>query len=79
MTTTATKKPKAKAKPKVAARPVGRPTVYRDEFVDMLIEFFSQAPTREVTNRDAKGNESTQTITAHPFLDGCGVYRIIEP
>ena len=62
MTTSATKKPKAKAKPKVAARPVGRPTVYRDEFPEMMIEFFSQAPTREVTNRDSKGNESTQVL-----------------
>ena len=58
------RKPKAAAKGVVAPvkRPVGRPTVYQDEFVDMLIEFFSQAPTREVTNRDAKGNESTQTL-----------------
>ena len=62
MTTAATKKPKAKAKPKVAARPVGRPTVYRDEFPEMMIEFFSQAPTREVTNRDSKGNETTQVL-----------------
>ena len=40
----------------------GRPTVYRDEFVDMIIEFFSQSPTKEVTVRDAKGNETTQTL-----------------
>lgn len=62
MTTAATKKPKAKAKPKVAARPVGRPTVYQDEFPAMMIEYFSQAPTREVVNRDAKGNEHTQVL-----------------
>jgi len=62
MTTAATKKPKAKAKPKVAARPVGRPTVYQDDFPAMMIEYFSQAATREVVNRDAKGNEHTQVL-----------------
>jgi len=36
--------------------------VYQPEFVDMLIEFFSQSPTREVKNRDSKGNETTQTL-----------------
>lgn len=36
--------------------------MYRDEFVDMIIEFFSQSPTKEVTVRDAKGNETTQTL-----------------
>ncbi len=61
-TTAATKKPKAKAKPKVAARPVGRPTVYQDDFPAMMIEYFSQAAIREVTNRDAKGNEHTQVL-----------------
>ena len=41
---------------------VGRPTKYRDEFVDMLLEFFSQSPTREVTVKDAKGNETVQEL-----------------
>lgn len=47
----------ASAKPKI-----GRPTKYRDEFVEMLLEFFSQAPTREVTVKDAKGNERTEIL-----------------
>ena len=66
MTQDATPK-KRKAKPVQGVamsvkRPVGRPTVYQPEFVDMLIEFFSQSPTREVKNRDSKGNETTQTL-----------------
>jgi len=58
------RKPKAAAKGVAAPvkRPVGRPTVYQDTFPDMMIEFFSQPPTREVVNRDAKGNEHTQTL-----------------
>ena len=59
------RKPKTKPVEGVAVpvkRPVGRPTVYQPEFVDMLIEFFSQSPTREVKNRDSKGNETTQTL-----------------
>lgn len=40
----------------------GRPTVYRDEFPEMLLEFFAQDPTREVTVRDAKGNERTEIL-----------------
>jgi hypothetical protein len=69
MTDTATpkkrgRKPKAEAQGVVAPvkRPVGRPTVYQDEFPAMMIEYFSQAPTREVVNRDAKGNEHTQVL-----------------
>lgn len=54
------KKPKAAIM--TVKRPVGRPTVYQDAFPAMMIEFFSQAPLREVKNYDAKGNESTQTL-----------------
>jgi hypothetical protein len=43
-------------------RPVGRPTVYRDEFPAMMIEFFSQPPTREKVSMDAKGNERTEIL-----------------
>ena len=59
------RKPKAETSQGVVVpekRGRGRPTVYRDEFVDMMIEFFSQSPTKEVTVRDAKGNETTQTL-----------------
>jgi hypothetical protein len=63
-----TDKPKRGRKPKALSvvapvkRPVGRPTVYRDEFPEMMIEFFSQAPTREKVVMDAKGNERTEVL-----------------
>jgi hypothetical protein len=43
-------------------RPVGRPSVYDPAFADMLIEFFSQPPIREVITHDAKGNEIRQNL-----------------
>ena len=64
-TTPKKRKPKAKPVEGVAVpekRGRGRPTVYRDEFPDMLLEFFGQSPTREVTVRDAKGNERTEIL-----------------
>jgi hypothetical protein len=58
----------------------GRPPKYRDEFADQLIEFFSQAPTREVTVRDKSGNETTQILpgtfpTLARFATNIGVTR----
>jgi len=46
----------------VEPKTTGRPTKYRDEFVDMLLEFFSQSPTREVTVMDKSGNETIQVL-----------------
>jgi hypothetical protein len=43
-------------------RPVGRPTVYKDTFPDLLVEYFSQPPTKEVKVYDAKGNERTEVL-----------------
>jgi hypothetical protein len=40
----------------------GRPTKYREEFLEMLLDFFSQPSTREVTVKDAKGNETVQVL-----------------
>ncbi len=40
----------------------GRPTKYKPEYAAMMVEFFSQSPTREVTVRDAKGNERTEIL-----------------
>jgi len=47
---------------RVEPKHIGRPTKYREEFVEMLLEFFSQPPTREVTLKDAKGNETVQEL-----------------
>ena len=59
-----TKAPRKKAPKAVepVKRKVGRPTVYKDEFPDMMIEYFSQPATREVTNYDKNGNEHTQVV-----------------
>lgn len=59
-----TKEPRKKAPKAVepVKRKVGRPTVYKNEFPDMMIEYFSQSPTREVTTYDKHGNEHTQTL-----------------
>jgi hypothetical protein len=42
----------------------GRPTKFREEFTDMLLDFFSQPPTREVTVKDKSGNEVVQELPA---------------
>jgi len=59
---------------------LGRPTVYREEFADMLIEYFSTPPTREVTIYDNAGNEKVQTLpgnfpTLARFATNIGVIR----
>lgn len=57
------KKPKAaKAQGGVAPVKRGRPSVYDPIFCDELIELFSQPATREVTLRDAKGNERVEIL-----------------
>ncbi len=58
------KKPRATRPAGVAVpvRPVGRPSVYDPKFCEELMEFFSQPATREVTVRDAKGNERTEIL-----------------
>ena len=43
----------------------GRPTKYKPEFADKMVEFFSQPPIREITTVDAKGNETTQVLPGH--------------
>jgi len=43
----------------------GRPTKYKPEFADKMVEFFSQPPIREVTTVDAKGNETKQVLPGH--------------
>lgn len=67
-----------------ASQPVknlgGRPPKYDDAFADQLIEFFSQAPTRTVTNYDKNGNETTQVLpglfpTLARFATNIGVCR----
>lgn len=60
---TAKKKPAAaKASGVVAPVKRGRPSVYDPKFCDELIEMFSQPATREVTLRDAKGNERVEVM-----------------
>jgi len=40
----------------------GRPSLYREEFADQLVEFFNISPTREVTVRDKNGDEKVQEL-----------------
>jgi hypothetical protein len=73
------RKPKQPAATTVVKN-IGRPTKYDDAFADQLIEFFSQAPTREVTNYDKNGNETTQVLpgmfpTLARFATNIGVTR----
>ena len=66
MTDNATPAKKKSAAPKASGvvAPVkrGRPSVYDPIFCDELIELFSQPATREVTLRDAKGNERIEIL-----------------
>jgi hypothetical protein len=64
----------------VEPKPNGRPPKFQECFAEQLIEFFSQAPTREVTVRDKSGNESTQVLpgtfpTLARFATNIGVTR----
>lgn len=52
----------ARTRVPVPVRPMGRPSVYDPKFCEELLTFFSQPPTREVTIRDAKGNERTEIL-----------------
>jgi hypothetical protein len=50
----------------VEKRPVGRPTSYKDEYVDQLIEFFDTSVYSVKTTYDKDGNEKTEKIL-NPF------------
>jgi hypothetical protein len=43
---------------------LGRPTKYREEFVPMLLEYFSQPPIKTVTTVDKDGNTVEKTVPA---------------
>lgn len=58
----------------------GRPPKFRDEFADMLLDFFSQPPTKEITVRDKYGNKTVQILpntfpTLARFATNIGVTR----
>lgn len=58
----------------------GRPPKFKDEFADMLLAFFSQPPTKEITVRDKSGNETVQILpntfpTLARFATNIGVTR----
>lgn len=58
----------------------GRPTVFREEFADMLLEYFSAPPTREVTVKDKSGEERIEILpgvfpTLARFAVNVGVTR----
>ena len=58
----------------------GRPPKFKDEFADMLLAFFSQPPTKEITIRDKSGNETVQILpntfpTLARFATNIGVTR----
>lgn len=42
----------------------GRPTKYREEFVFMLLDYFSQPPIKTVTTVDKEGNTVEKTVPA---------------
>lgn len=42
----------------------GRPSKYRDEFVVMLLEYFSQPPIKTITTVDKEGNTVEKTVPA---------------
>jgi hypothetical protein len=43
---------------------LGRPSKYRDEFVVMLLEYFSQPPVKTITTVDKEGNTVEKTVPA---------------
>ena len=45
-------------------RPVGRPTLYRPEYVEQLIEFFDKEPFEHVPGFDKAGNEKMEMVPA---------------
>jgi len=61
-------------------RPVGRPTLYKEEYADDLIKFFDIEPYSEITDKDGKGGERTRLMpnkfpTLARFACNCGVTR----
>ena len=52
--------------PLAEARGRGRPTVYREEMVDEMLEYFSQPLTREVKTIGPNGHEITERVS-NPF------------
>lgn len=50
----------------VEKRPVGRPTSYKDEYVDQLIEFFDTSVYTIKTTYDKDGNEKVEKVL-NPF------------
>ena len=45
-------------------RPVGRPTLYKPEYVEQLIEFFDKEPFEHVPGIDKAGNEKMEMVPA---------------
>lgn len=41
---------------------LGRPTKYKDEYSDMLVDYFDIEPFESVTLKDSKGGERTELI-----------------
>jgi hypothetical protein len=57
--------PKDKPSPDAPERPnLGRPSKYREEFVVMLLEYFSQPPLKTVLTQDKEGNTVEKTVPA---------------
>lgn len=57
------------APPKKRGRPKsevgrGRPTKYREEFVEMLLDYFGQPPIKTITTVDKEGNTVEKTVPA---------------
>jgi len=60
--------------------PMGRPTVYKEEYCDQLIEFFNKEPYKEVTLKDRSGGQKREIIpckfpTLARFACNIGVTR----
>ena len=56
--------PKKRGRPPKSEAKVGRPTKYREEFVEMLLDYFGQPPIRTITTVDKEGNTVEKTVPA---------------
>jgi hypothetical protein len=62
------------------SNPVGRPSLYKDEYVEQLLKFFDVTPFSLQVVKDAKGNERTEVLagtfpTLARFATKIGVTR----
>lgn len=64
----ATKKPPKRTPAKAKAQPVGRPSLYRDEYCQRLVEFFSIGLTRTEIIKAEEGEQLIEKANLFPTL-----------